>query len=76
VVDSAMQVHSKLHKRHTMLSHHCVQEAVDSGIIGFYFIPGIINPADILSKHWGYSQIWPQLKALLFGKGDTNDIQE
>jgi hypothetical protein len=76
VVDSAMQVHAKLHKRHTMLSFHRVREAVASGMIGFYFIPGIINPADILSKHWGYAQIWPQLKALLFWKGDTNDIQE
>jgi hypothetical protein len=74
VVDSSMQVHAKLHKRHTMLSFHRVREAVASGMIGFYFIPGELNPADILSKHWGYAQIWPQLKALLFWKGDTADI--
>jgi hypothetical protein len=74
VVDSSMQVHAKLHKRHTMLSFHRVREAVASGMIGFYFIPGEINPADILSKHWGYAQIWPQLKALLFWKGDTENI--
>jgi hypothetical protein len=74
VVDSSMTVHAKLHKRHTMLSFHQVREAVASGMIGFYFIPRDLNPADILSKHWGYSQIWPQLKALLFWKGDTGDI--
>jgi hypothetical protein len=34
-----------------------------------------INPADILSKHWGYSQIWYQLKALLFWKGNTGDLR-
>ena len=62
VVDSSMQVNAKLHKRHTMLSFHRVQEAIASGMIRFYFIPGDTNPADILSKHWGYAQIWPQLK--------------
>jgi hypothetical protein len=24
------------------------------------------NPSDILSKHWGYTQIWPTLRPLLF----------
>lgn len=74
VVDSSMTVHAKLHKRHTMLSFHRVREAVASGMVGFYHIPGEINPADILSKHWGYAQIWSQLKALLFWKGDTGNI--
>jgi hypothetical protein len=75
VVDSSMQVvNAKLHKRHTMLSFHRVREAIASGMIGFYFIPGDTNPADILSKHWGYAQVWPQLKALLFWKGDTASI--
>jgi hypothetical protein len=40
VVNSSMQVHAKLHKCHTMLSFHCVREAVASGMIGLYFIPG------------------------------------
>jgi hypothetical protein len=75
VVDSSLTVHAKLHTRHTMLSFHRVREAIASGMIGFYFIPGEINPADILSKHWGYAQIWPQLKALLFWKGNTEEIQ-
>ena len=76
VVDSSMQINAKLHKRHTMLSFHRVREAIASGMIGFYFIPGDINPADILSKHWGYAQIWAQLKALLFWKGDTGNIDD
>jgi Reverse transcriptase (RNA-dependent DNA polymerase) len=76
VVDSSTKVHAKLHKRHTMLSFHRVREAMASGMIGFYFIPGDINPSDILSKHWGYSQIWFQLKALLFWMGDTGDIED
>jgi hypothetical protein len=51
-----------------------VREAITSGIVGFYFIPGDLNPADILSKHWGYTQIRERLKSLLFWKGDTADI--
>jgi hypothetical protein len=74
VVNSSMQVQAKLHKRHNMLSFHRVREAIASGMISFIHIPGTINPADILSKHWGYSQIWDQLKTVLFWKGDTGNI--
>jgi hypothetical protein len=74
VVDSSTQVHAKLHKRHNMLSFHRVREAVASGMIMFSFIAGELNPADIVSKHWGYVQIWGQLRTLLFWKGDTMDI--
>jgi hypothetical protein len=76
VVNSSMQVHAKLHKRHTMLSFHRVHEAIAAGIVHFHHIPGQCNPADILSKHWGYSQVWLRLKALLFWHGDTGIIEE
>jgi hypothetical protein len=59
LVDSSLKVNAKLHKGHTI---HRVQEAIAYGMIGFYLIPGDSNPADILSKHWGYAQIWPQLR--------------
>jgi hypothetical protein len=74
VVDSSMQVHAKLHKRHTILSFHRIREAVASGMIGFYFIPGELNPAKILSNHWRYSQIWATLKVELFWKGDMANV--
>jgi hypothetical protein len=51
-----------------------LREAIASGIVGFYFIHGEINPADILSKHWGYAQIKERLKSLRFWKVDTADI--
>ena len=76
VVDSSMQLHAKLHKRHTMLSFHRVREAIASGMVGFYFVSGDNNPADILSKHWGYTQIKKRLKSLLFWQGDTADIPD
>jgi hypothetical protein len=76
VVDSSMQVDAKLHKRHAILSFHRVRECIASKMIGLYFIPGDLNPADILSKHWRYSQVWVRLKALFFWVGDTGDIEE
>jgi hypothetical protein len=76
VADSSMTVHAKLHKLHTMLSFHRVREAIASGMIGFYFIHWEIDPADIVSKHRGYAQIWPQLKAFLFWKGNTKEIDD
>ena len=61
VVKSSTQVHAKLHKRHNMLSFHFVREAIAAGYVFFTHIPGSTNPADILSKHWGYSDVWPIL---------------
>ena len=73
VVNSATQPHGKLHKRHTMLSFHRVREAIASGMIVFNYIPSAHNPADILSKHWSYSTIWPLLRPLLFFRGDVKE---
>jgi hypothetical protein len=75
VVDSSMELlNAKLHKCHTMLSFHRVREAIVSDTVGFYFIPRELNPADILTKHWGCTQIRERPKSLLFWKGDTVDI--
>jgi hypothetical protein len=71
VIQSASKLHSKLHKRHNMLSFHFVREAVAAGYVQVTHIPGKINPADILSKHWGYSDVWSIMKPLLFHEGDT-----
>ena len=55
---------------------HRVREAIAAGVLHFIHIPGAINPADILSKHWGYTQVKTMLKAILFWEGDTGDIEE
>jgi hypothetical protein len=70
VVNSSMQPYAKLHKRHNALSFHRVREAIASGVIAFLHIPGENNPADILSKHWGYCSIWHMLKVLMFVGGE------
>ncbi len=74
VADSSIVPHAMLHKHHNALSFHQVRETITAGIIGFFHIDGVENPADILSKHWGYSQIWKLLQPLLFWKGDTKNI--
>ena len=54
VVDSSMGIASRLHKRHIILSYHRVREAIAAGVLYFIHLPGALNPADILSKAWGY----------------------
>jgi hypothetical protein len=74
VVNASIDPNSRQHKRHTSLSFHRVREAIASGMTNFYHVPGNINPADILSKHWGHADVWYQLRPLLFWKGNTGDI--
>ena len=71
VVNSAINPTSKLHKRHTVLSYHRVREAIASGKFVFTHISGENNPADILSKHWGASDVMHMLQLLFYKEGDT-----
>ena len=74
MIDSSAQPHAKLHKRHLILSFNRVREATAAGIVDPVHLSGEYNPADILSKHWGYQQVWRRLKTLLFWMGDTTEL--
>jgi hypothetical protein len=74
VVNTAMQPHSKLAKRHNALAYHKTRSAIASRILRFIHIRGVTNPADVLSKHWDYPSVRPVLRPLLFWRGDTADI--
>jgi len=74
VVNGASMPEVKLQKRHLMLSYHYMREAIATGEYVYAFVNGKDNPADILSKHWSYSDVWPLLKPILFWQGDTMDI--
>ena len=74
VITSSTIPHSSLKKRHNALSYHRVREAIAAGILSFFKVEGTFNPADILSKHTGFTQAWPTLKPLLFWRGDTGNI--
>ena len=42
---------------------------------GFFHIPGHLNPADLMSKHWAYNAVWKQLlRPLLFYAGNTGKL--
>ena len=74
VITSSSIPHSPLKKRHLALAYHFTRESIASKAVRFSFIPGDVNPADILSKHWGYQAIWPQLQAIMFWRGDTTAL--
>ena len=57
VVNSSKILYSKLTKHHNVLSYHCFCEAIASGYVKFSYLPGKLNPADILSKYWSYSDV-------------------
>jgi hypothetical protein len=56
------------------LAYHRVREMISAKILGYYWIDGKLNPADIASKHWSYPQVWHLLKPILFYSGNTNDL--
>ena len=71
-INTASVPHSKMKKRHNALSYHRTREAIAAGITRLHHIAGAKNPADILSKHWDYTSVWPTMQPLLFWQyGDT-----
>jgi hypothetical protein len=48
--------HSLLKKRHNALSYHRVHDMIAAKVLGYYWIDGKKNPADVVSKHWGHQQ--------------------
>ena len=74
VVTNSSIPHSSLNKRHNALAYHRVREMIAAKVLGYYWIDGKENPADIVSKHWSYPQVWHLLKPILFYSGDTGDL--
>jgi hypothetical protein len=74
VVTNSSIPHSSLNKRHNALAYHRVREMIAAKVLGYYWIDGKRNPADIVSKHWSYPQVWHLLKPILFYSGDTDNL--
>jgi hypothetical protein len=68
--------HSSLNKRPITRSYHRVREMIAAKILGYYWLDGKLNPADIFRKQWKYPHIWHLLKPLLFYSGDPGDLME
>jgi hypothetical protein len=45
-------------------------------VLGYYWIDGKDNPADIVSKHWGYQKVWKMLRPSSFYSEDTPELIE
>ena len=73
VVDSSSFPEGKLHKRHNMLSFHKVRQVMAAGFLKFHHLVGTSNVADVLSKHWGYSNVWHLMRPILFYQ-DEEDV--
>ena len=67
VVTNATICTTILSKRSHLAAYHKVQEALAAGYLQFYWKNRKSNPADILSKHWGFAT--PS-----FHRGDTSDL--
>ena len=74
VVTSSSVPESPLRKRHQALAYHYTREAIASKAVDFRHLPGELNLADILSKHWGYAQIWPMLRTVMFWTGNPSSL--
>jgi hypothetical protein len=70
VVTSSTLPHSVLKKRHHFLAYHRVREAIASGIVKCFHMPGTENPSDVLTKNLSHSVAWPLIKPFLFFAGD------
>ena len=71
VVTSSTIPNSTISKRHHLASYHRFREAIAAKYISFHWKDGKSNPADILSKHWEFSTVWPMLRLILFWRGET-----
>ena len=74
VVVNSIHLHAKLHKRHTSLSSHIIQDTIVYNMVPFYHISGGYNQADILSNHCSNSNIWVLVHPLIFCVSDTMEL--
>jgi hypothetical protein len=74
VITQSTIPHSQLGKRHNALAYHYTREAVATGMIRMFHIPGTQNPADCLTKFLGYQEWYPILRPILLWIGDTGLI--
>ena len=76
MVNNSVIPHSCLSKRHNALSYHRVCEAIAGMVISYFWIDVKNNPADIVSEHWTYPQVWHLIQPILFCSGDTSGFMQ
>jgi hypothetical protein len=74
VVTNSTIPHSSLNKRHNALAYHRGREMIAEAFLGYYWIDGKPNLADVVRKNWGYAQVWKLLQPLFLYSGNTGDL--
>lgn len=65
-IQSAIIPHSKLKKRHNILSYHYVRSILSQRFASLNFIRSEYNAADPLTKHWGYNAVYDNILQPIF----------
>ena len=58
-----------------MLSYHRVREAIAAGIIDLIHIPGLENPADVLTKSLPRPQLYKLTKPFIYYSKETHPME-
>jgi hypothetical protein len=58
VVTNSTIPQTSLNKRNNALAYHQVREMIAANVLSYYWSDGKDNPADVVSKHWGFQQVW------------------
>ena len=69
VVTSSTLPHSTLGKRHNILAHHQVREAIASKMFAYHWIRAGYNLSDMLSKHWDHPSVYNMILKILITRG-------
>jgi hypothetical protein len=73
VIQSLTIPHPVLKKRHNMLAYHRVCEAIASGLMYLFHIPGTESPtSDVLTKNLTHNIVWKLIKPFLLYAGDVS----
>lgn len=57
MIKSAIRSDANLHKRHIILSFHCVNQGMAFDVMTMIHIPDRENPVDISSKYWSHDAV-------------------
>ena len=69
LVTSSTLPHSKLDKRHNILTYHRVRDATVSNILAYHWIQTGYNHSEMLSKHWDHPSVYNMIMKLLITRG-------
>ena len=76
VITSSTIPSSTLKKRWNALSYHRVREAVAAGIVNVIHLPGIENPADVLTKFLPHRVMYRLINCLLYTSPSPRDKRQ